>query len=205
MNILLSFPRSGNSLVRFFIERVSGKKTLDCGGSDNESILSLYKSSNNSSGQVIVRKSHFWKEVETYSSSDRRIILLLRDYKDCITSNIKRGGGTISESLSIYLESLEKFDQHKGDKILAYYEDFINDPKQLKPIAEFLNLDESKTQEFIDSYEEEKKISLDSYSAINGNLTGSGGKHTLSNKELEEFSSVKSHYLFDKYLKRYEH
>jgi len=203
MNFLLSFPRSGNSLVRFFVEKVSGQKTYDCGGEDSVSILDLYSTSEKSSGSVIMRKAHFWREINLFSDPNKRVVLLIRDYKGCIISNIKRGGGEIPHSLSIYLELIQKFDEFSGPKMVSYYEDFVKDPKGLLPIAEFLNLDKDKIQEYLDSSEELSKESLSKYSAINGNLTADGSKHDLTENQLKEFEVVKSFPLYEKYLKRY--
>ena len=40
-NVLLSYPRSGNHLVRFFIELLSEKPTFGCG--DNPKDIEIYK------------------------------------------------------------------------------------------------------------------------------------------------------------------
>ncbi len=41
MNIILSYPRSGNHLTRFFIELLTEKPTFDCIGNPND--VPIYK------------------------------------------------------------------------------------------------------------------------------------------------------------------
>ena len=58
MNYMLSLPRSASSFIRYCIEKISNRKTLDCGGR-HDRIYGI-----NTPGIPILRKEHFMTGVK---------------------------------------------------------------------------------------------------------------------------------------------
>ena len=97
--IILSYPRSGNHLVRFLIEFATGKPTHGCIGNDNDQFLCKNNYPNSESPLHHVKgipefiKFH-WVHDILYSIQNKRItepgklIVIIRNPIECIARNI---------------------------------------------------------------------------------------------------------------------
>ena len=96
---LISFPRSGNHLVRGLLEGASGRKTLGCSGAKNDE--PIYKRIENKRRKIldvdpfkppVAMKSHFSTEIWRYSKKypEAGVILITRDPVDAISSHLLR-------------------------------------------------------------------------------------------------------------------
>lgn len=97
---LISFPRSGNHLVRGLLEAASGRKTLGCPGAKNDT--PIYKRIDTEQQKIldvdpfkrpVAMKSHFateiWRHGKKYPGAG--VILITRDPVDAISSHLLRG------------------------------------------------------------------------------------------------------------------
>ena len=75
MNILLSFPRSGNSWLRYCIESLSNQKTQGLGGRPHDIGRGIIPELRDSS-KPILYKRHTTDEINT----NDRLIFLIRNY-----------------------------------------------------------------------------------------------------------------------------
>ena len=116
MNYLASYKHSGNTLLRYFIEVITNNPTI---GHNISSISDRFIDSFvDKSIEPILIKRHQFDHNELKSND--KLILIIRDYKDCIKHDF------ISE-FDNYLKLLQVYKRHKGLKIIINYIDIIND------------------------------------------------------------------------------
>lgn len=113
---------------------------------------------------------------------------------------------------SQYFQILRLYDTWDPDKrFLVYYEDLISDfYGEMKKLTAFLNIPPANLEAFMENYENERQISLESYHA-NHRLKSDGEDpfyHTRAVPvdqlySMENYIKKKYPYLWDKYLSRY--
>lgn len=216
---LLSYPRSGNFWTRYIIEYISKRPTQGYDSHLDGPLSNRYNLGVDLSAKPIVIKSH----AET-GGPDDGIILIIRDYKESITRHAKSGNFKtpnrmkehfIHETQGIshqgvdYIKTIELYDKFPGKKMVFYYEDLLQHPKnEIAKIVDFLNLDVSLMDKFMNEYNIHFKKSAKGYHA---------GSHTMGNNIHYHISSLSDQYIkfmnyhvksnhadiFNKYLKRY--
>src|SRR6185503_21078066 len=127
-NILLCYPRSGSTWVRYIIEHFTNKATI--GGYDvplavEQSILNLNTPS-------ILTRKHEWNN--NWSQQNNRVLLLIRNYKECIIRNMQDimpisiemlNGSIAGNNYFNYIIPIINFHEFIGQKQVIYYEDLI--------------------------------------------------------------------------------
>jgi len=118
MNVLLSYPRSGNHLVRFIIELLSGKKTNGCTNNLYDIPLCENKFSENidfniKTDEFIYFKFHIPPENQTVNN----LILIVRSPYEALPRHGRR--------YELYFLNLKYFHDFKGNKLLLFYEDIL--------------------------------------------------------------------------------
>jgi len=142
--ILLSFPRSGNHLIRFIIEFLTLKPTSGCKSNNKDKPIytNNFKDKTvlanvNKTADFICYKCHFVKHIkEDFINTTHNLILIIRDPKECINrhrsldpkNKIKKQKNLHSK---LYLENIEYYHNFKNKKLLIYYEDIIQHPKKI--------------------------------------------------------------------------
>ena len=143
-NIILSYPRSGNHLVRFFIELLSEKPTFGC--KKNQLIdIEIYKN-------IFPENIPF--NISDYHKNDcyikyhdpplektcvNKLIFILRSPKEVL---LRHNDMKIEiNSYENYFKNIDFYINHKGKKLLLYYEDILtNKINFINILYEFLNL-----------------------------------------------------------------
>lgn len=161
--LLLSYPRSGNTWTRYFIEYISGKPTLgyDVNFKNFDSSL-LY----NTNKDPIAIKRHSYEDV-----GHNGLILCLRNPKECIPRhcgynhseirvNLKEIPNVGMDIVDGYFYNLRKYDEYNGPKHIVYYEDIIGECTGFYQLAEFLGYDVGN---FFDDLESHKDICIKKY------------------------------------------
>jgi len=224
MNILLSYPRSGNSFFRYNIEVLSGKITQ--GRTGDYDIVGDKGWLIKDDTDILLKKGHVWEDITHYLNDESKLIVLVRDYKECFISSAKRAGkknkndilNFVKRNIKRYYKILEDYDSFNNDKILIYYEDFLEDIsetmfKSLDFLTEKVN--ENIQKDFENDLNIHVNKSKELYintTKINNNASGilsENEKHqNIFNKsEIRKLDNMMKDYderLFDKYLKRYE-
>ncbi len=126
---LLSFPRSGNHLVRALLEASGARKTLGCPGAKNDK--PIYLRAPNKERKVIrvngklppiALKSHFstdvWRHEQKYAPGG--IIFIIRNPVDAISSHLLRGVGDEKETMSMLAKMSEPLFRQYLSAIYAY-------------------------------------------------------------------------------------
>jgi hypothetical protein len=148
LNVLLSYPRSGNHLTRFFIELLSEIPTYgaNIGPGDVEIYKNTFPRDIPFNIKIpidetqVYHKRHF--PTNDYNNATKMIFLLrnprevlLREHK----GEMKYDGAW--NSFDKYFKCVDSYLEFKGDKILFYYEDLIEKRKKfIRKLYKFLNI-----------------------------------------------------------------
>ena len=221
MNLLLSYPRSGNTWLRYSVECVTKKPTIGYLGPlsakfDNNPIGHFVDIGIDKSAKNIMTKRH---AVEIIDEPIEKLILVVRDYKEVIVRHRKMSPDVslLKDSCSSegsthnYIQLIDYFDKFEGDKIIIHYEDIITDIKSvLTNLVDFFGESDEYIEDFMNKIEIHKMNSIGIYGPGGSETKGKSLKHH-SNKmtseqkgEWDSFLKLEFPDLFDKYLKRYE-
>ena len=180
-NILLSYPRSGNHLVRFFIELLSEIPTYGCEA--NKDDIEIYKNVFPEKVPFNVldfdKKDCYFKyhNVPSQNICLNKLILIIRNPKEVLLRhnnyklNIKGKWG----GYETYFENIDYYNNHKGKKLLLYYEDItVNKENFINVLYDFLELDNIEKKNYVLSnidklYELSSKGINRSWGGINSN------------------------------------
>jgi len=221
LNILLSHPRSGNTWLRYYLEYVSLRPshTGDINQANNTDLekaavgKKLIPGLNCKKRAICTKRHHIHLPKDEWTGKES-IILIVRDYKECILKHLSpkmRTENLLKENIRGYTRLLRYYDEHKGKKILVYYEDLMTHPrKELSRIKDFLDLDDKRHNEFMDNYNEHKEKMLKHYHGGKVRFSSRGEKFKFHQRMAESttINSLKSEIriyraLYNKYLKRY--
>lgn len=172
--ILLSYPRSGSTWLRYCIEYLTGRPTVgqeptgEQGGASFDTPL-IHKGRTD----YIVKKRH----AILPTTEKEPLILLLRNYKECIVRhNINNGisletlkgsakGKAIKTPKKVdYISNLIEYNQWENEGHLIYYEHLMTTPgRVLGSLMYFMNNYTANVDKFIDEIDKHKKICLELY------------------------------------------
>lgn len=200
--ILLSYPRSGRSWIRFFVETVSQRPSEKDGKRSAQADIDVDKK-----GSSCLRLFH-----DPPRGEDGPLLVVVRDYLECVPRQLQmpqkeRSKELLEEHAGLYMAVLRKFEEWKGPKKLVYYEDLMTDPRGvLAGIAAFLALPQEKTDAFLGDLENHRKRSIRNYgpgSRTQGkNLAFHQGRISL--EDAETIRAAVRGPLAEKYLARYD-
>lgn len=217
LNLLVSYPRSGNTWMRYMIEYLTKQVTI--GSLHNQAniiergIGHCIQMGVNLT-KPILYKQHFLKNEQL----NEPIIFILRNYKEVIVKHkYQKTPKSFTKEFkdkwhNQYINLLWQFDKAKN-KIFIYYEDLINRkmlPKILKEIFQFLGW-QVDICSFMNEYDYHKDISIQLYKKHIGGSSTKGNYRIFHSeklgkyrKEWDDFLEQKYPVLFNKYLLRYK-
>lgn len=151
-NVLLSYPRSGNHLVRFFIELMTGRATA--GEPHSEPDVAVYQNRYamdvpfdvDASQPPIYHKYHFVRVDQHWAVGD--LILLVRNPREVLLrhSDFKIELFNFAE----YYRGVDFFLQFAGRKKLFFYEDMIEARAEfVRGLYDFLGVDAPQRLDYI--------------------------------------------------------
>lgn len=209
--LLVAYSRSGTNWLRYFIEVVSLRPTPG-----HERYIK------NRTDYIIDRAHCGYPIVEKHP----RIILLLRNYKECMVRhysaekilaypsvNAFLKDNTLPQPPSWYLKNLLAFEVYQRPKLLVHYEALMLQPEvELRKIADFLQLNKERTEDFIEHLDEHQQKSIQKYQLNQKSVTaGAATQLFYHSKQLpdticqafDDCFREQSPYLFDRYLQPY--
>jgi len=185
---IFSYPRSGNTWVRYIVEyfteiqtRGIGDQILDKPLCDSGTIDLEYEYN-----KVILKRHPFSNSKEHFQdiigNEDKWAIFILRNYKDAICRHCLVDFGkedifdNMISSIPDYMQCLDLYKKWQGPKLLIYYEDLIIKPaKTIHEIVSFLMPQNEETDEkfgrFLNHHEKHRKASVAFYHKQNISLT----------------------------------
>jgi len=200
---ILGYPRSGANWLRYIIQRLL----------EDDAPLNILKA-NNSSACV---KTHEAKTIK-YPTT---VILILRDYKDAISSHVLRRKhgrnyrpfarveniGIVKKEAAWYLETLEAFDKIEEPKLVVHYEDLLLLPGEVIPtVGNFIGCSEDDLRRFLFSLDDHYATMMEMYNKVHGRYSsghiGFYGQHN-TREALEAMREILGFGIGKKYLGRY--
>jgi hypothetical protein len=160
--LLLAFPRSGSSWLRYIVEHCTGRAVPDMG----KPALAVYHEFGQSAEHVegrspIMRKIHAIHEAppELFSRAD--VVLLLRDPAEVIASYLMADRGSIEEpKFKEYLGWYENNAECQPDHVVYYESLMLNPGPQIRELLMFLDHPVSAARKFMDRYQFHREKSL---------------------------------------------
>jgi hypothetical protein len=152
MNYLVSYNHSGNTLIRYFIELMTGFPTI---GHNTSCINDRFEGNLlgvDSTKEPILVKRH---EVINHEIGENdNFILLLRDFKDCIKENY-------DIEILKYNKLLIEYSKHRGPKIVIRYNDIINNTLDVcEIILKFIKFEGKINRDIDIEYHKNKSLSV---------------------------------------------
>jgi len=153
--ILLSYPRSGNTAVRYFLEKVTGFMSLGYIESTDMDQPIINKTHIAPNGVII--KSHGnmdtkWDFLDKpeLKKQENKLIFLIRNPVECISRNLRLRTLTTDKIESYFIENFLAYFESPCEKIHVYYEDMINKPSYFyNYIADFCGVDSNSVDNFL--------------------------------------------------------
>lgn len=152
-NCLLSYPRSGNSLVRFFIEFLSQTPTnygwIEDGPLYRKKILKdIPFEIKNFDKNESFHKSHGYEWVP-----HKKLIFLLRNPREVLIRDFCGHSINISsfncENFESYFKLIDDYQNYNGKKIIFFYEDILtNKEKFVKDLYNFLEVNNKERLQY---------------------------------------------------------
>jgi len=215
--ILLSYPRCGNTWVRYCIGLISGRRTISAYHNEYNHL------DNGNTKPILIKCHNYTRDFEClYPRSSCSLILMIRDPKECIMRQCAKDDHTESELIKIFEENLTgiqeinfppsefiyniiTYDQWAAPKLLIYYEDLITKPETIiVQICDFLKIE---IGDFLEHIEDHRSGGMKLYkdSKTDGR-TVRFHSNVLSmqfKKNIDELIKNKFGDVFEKYLTRY--
>ena len=203
--LLLSYPRSGNSLVKYFVKRsLNLNKVNDCAFQklikrgkelDNKWLTNQFIAGN------ILFKEHFSTYCKYFDDKNDSLIFVVRNYKECLIrhngiAKLMRADKMKAECKK-YAENIDYFYNWKGKKVILYYENLIkNFKKEYCKILDIIDVDMRLHDMLFKNLNDNKNKCLRQYSKVCGSVTK--GQHEIyHSKTLRKDIADK----FDKFVK----
>lgn len=223
-NVLLSFPRSGNTWLRYAVEFISKRPTCQApfrrcaAGLEKKGAISsdLNLGVDTKEKAILVKRHRADFKWDTLTKENCRLVLLVRNYKEAVlrhafASRKQDDEAELKKCIEGYLHCLHSYDKFDGDKLLIYYEDIITKPKaEIGRLIDFLGVARGKWfNEFFNNYQHHKNRSLKYYRPAGTMTRGDATKLMWHSQRAKPETlkiiekGVKRDEIYLKYLKRY--
>ena len=214
--LLFSYPRSGNTWLRYVIEVLTGRPSL--GTPDNlpndPPIGQRFDGLSvdlDATPSALKRHERYHLEA---GDEHRPLMVVVRNYKECIVRHRHfleehNDPFTFERESDLYMAPIAYFDGHRPEKLLLYYEDLIENPAvSITRLAQWLGVPERARLDFLNRYEEHRTRSLQHYPAPSFTQGKTTRFHTFDltpaqRKAWDEGMRRRHPALYDRYLARY--
>lgn len=201
MSVLLSFPRSGNHLVRFFIELLTEKPTL--GIVINDKDIPIYQNTFPEEIPFNIKELSSYNKKDLYvkwhqvpRTNPNTLIFIVRNPREVLLRHhdykfVNRGWCCYDS----YFNSVEYFEKFNGKKICFFYEDIISDKLRfIEELYVFLGCDnESKKEYVLNNIEKLYNLSCSGENRLWGGVKSGGVLNfyyeKISGKDKERFDT----------------
>lgn len=189
MYILMSFPRSGNSFIRYCIEILTNYVTVD--GKLKNSIKEVLYGEKNTGGDI-------YKTHDLYTSNPK-IINDIKNHKYKMIFIIRNPFEVLNRkenyNIEQYCRMIKDYVSYNNDKIVIYYEDFISNIEgELNKLLKFLD-SPTDLQDFINNIEFHRKESLRCYVDKQNNKSYTEGKKEIYHSLNKDTTEIKNYLL----------
>lgn len=205
--LLLSYPRSGNHLTRFFIELLSENPTFGCPSNPND--VEIYKNTFSENVPFNIKRYNrekcFHKIHAAYGKHNinDELIVLIRNPKETLPRHVVKKGSNVRNfnvHIKQYFNIIDSFINFKGKKKVFFYEDMITNKEMfINQLYQFLNIkNENKRKYVLDNIDKLYQLSGSGESRAWGGNNSHGNINYYFDKitEIEKknlVSNIKTH------------
>lgn len=148
-NVLLSYPRSGNHLCRFFIELLSEIPTFGCKGNSND--IEIFKNKFNEPIPFNIQpfdKNDCYFKYHVPPPKAKNLILIVRNPREVLLRNCDNKINL--NSFNNYFNLIDFYNNHTGKKMVLFYEDILtNKVEFINKLYTFLELDNFEKKNYV--------------------------------------------------------
>lgn len=150
-NVIVSYPRSGNHLLRFIVEYITARPTEGCSKQDLPVFTNTYPEKDLMK-HVVKNDSFVLTKYHTFPHEEKckSVICLVRDYRECITKFVQYSTDIKKLKVEIerYFNILWTWSTFDGPKLLIKYENLVENPcKEIYAIVGFILLNDNSFSE----------------------------------------------------------
>ena len=221
--VLLSYPRSGNTWLRYSLECLTKRPSyaFKKANVDKLSDIKLSKINKKMSDPIgntfpEIHTNHALfpiiklHKIENDFDLSFPLILLLRNYKECFSRHFHQKLSSTHDKTKVLIEAYEKekhfftnlnfFDKYKTNKkLLIHYEDLIENPKKIfQLVLDFLSESNENLNDFMKNYNSHKNRSVQFYIKHSG-LSMTRGKDILYHSKKMK---LQDRLLLDNFIKK---
>jgi hypothetical protein len=139
-NLVLSTQRSGLNWVRYCVEALTGRRTPGLPLLVQAPLVEPTPFDRTHDAQGITTRADSSVAWVVATRHDyRRALLLVRDYRETF---VRHAQGRIEE-MANFVGNIQWFDGFAGERLVAHYEDFTQDPRALERLLAFLGVERS--------------------------------------------------------------
>lgn len=207
MNIIMSYPRSGNHLVRFFIEILSETPTFGCRHSSTD--VQICKNIFHKKIPFNISKNYNKKECfykyhsPTFKVRPKKIIFIIRNPREAILRH--NDFNFNSDSFNQYFSSVDYYQKFEGKKKLFFYEDILKNKNNfIEELYDFLDIEKQEKKRYVlDNLED---LFYQSANPVKRTWGGNNSKENLNYyyPKLEKNRKILFDNLLSIYLKEYK-
>tara|TARA_B110000881_G_scaffold63760_1_gene55204 strand:- start:461 stop:1927 length:1467 start_codon:yes stop_codon:yes gene_type:complete len=145
-HVLISYPRSGNHLLRFIVEYITSFPTKGCTSNDKPVCNNKYPTPTLmdhvcKNESYILSKLHVFPQFNHRHNSPLSAILIVRDYRECIIkyTQYSTSQEILQREIKKYFDIIYDWNNFNGPKLLVRYADLMNNPnKTIYAIISFI-------------------------------------------------------------------
>jgi len=222
---LVTYPKSGTNWTVCILQILAGRQIQWATASSIEDNLLIH---NRLRVPLNLTKPPIYRDhcpsVDYYNidQSKNKLVVLLRNYKECIVRNLYITEKELVKEItsdqkhfSLYISNLNLYHNWKDEntKLLIYYEDLIQKPRQtIEKLLAFLEEPLDGLEDFFDNYDYWKNKAISSYKRQYGHNISSGGQkeiHHSKDFSIQSLHKIDQHIqetypeLWENYLSRY--
>jgi hypothetical protein len=212
-NLLISYPRSGNTWLRYCVEFLTKKPTDGVKGS-SATIKKPMGEHNKEMNVGLDKPPIMIKSHEPPDWIPDKIILLMRNPLECLPRHTAGANIPVLNTVHVrsYLRLIEYYHLFDGEKLVVNYEDLLVEEElkeTLNRVLDFLNETNEHMNDFIENLEEHaaKCIEIYNEAGSKSQTEGTSKLHHSKKLNLEECKKVMGEAdgknLFDRYCLRY--
>ena len=169
-NLILSYPRSGSTFVRYIIEHFTERPTrgpLNSKNGIDESLISDYKDKKPIAYRLHGQDEHSIDEVQGFLNRKCPLIFLMRSPIEVFPrhTSLEKVSKLLNEEveycselpeeISYFFNNIKIYESYKEKKQIFYYEDLVDDPGEfIRQMCEFLQVDSDgiKKKDFMNNF-----------------------------------------------------
>lgn len=186
INLIVSYPRSGSTFVRYIIEHFTRRPTRGPPTSTNlidSPLIAKYRNEKTVAFKIHGQDKIHQEYIQTFMERKIPLIFLMRNPMEMFPRHTGPQKWTtlacdapippLSSDISYFFDNIKTYESYEGKKQIFYYEDLVEKPASvIRQLCEFLQVDlnGADQRKFMDNFEEHFENSRTTYNTHQGNV-----------------------------------